>query len=623
MIMRLFHTLILLCLLSICSAQDVAQMDALLKKLDTPQPDTTRLHTLQQIAAVFQKNSNAVKSLRYGQQALELATRLNSKQEMAATYAIIWRSASNFDGQLEMLIKLSNLYEALGQQKKLAHIYIEIADIFLINQMPQNAHKWLNNAEQIIMQLKDSVQLCRLYNYRGTIYDHVPPYDSAIYFYNKELQIAKQINDEHYIIGAYKNLASCYSQKNNFKLAISYFDSVLSRMDTAVFSRSDPSQTYSLLGNTWLKAGNLTKALGYTQRSLRMTFETGNAGLRMNNFKTLASIYEAQKYYKLQTEALTQYYTLKDSIFNSDNRTKLTSLEADHQLERSNAALLQQQAAATIQRKQRNIFILISASALLLLTMMFYFFRKIKTKNVQLSAQNLVITEQKETLQQLNGIKDRLFSIISHDLRSPLTTLKNYFHLEDNNGIHPDKQQRYKQQTRLVVNQTSDMLENLLLWARMEGKNLQPQIVQVQLKEIITDATAAVELSARQKDISIVSQLDTDTAFADEQILRIAIRNIAGNAVKFSHPASAIQIHAYKEQQVVKIAITDTGTGMSPEQLQALCNNAAASTTGTGGEKGAGLGLFLVMELLKKSNAGLEIESSEGTGSRFTICLPA
>ena len=158
-----------------------------------------------------------------------------------------------------------------------------------------------------------------------------------------------------------------------------------------------------------------------------------------------------------------KYYSIKDSLFDNDNKLKLVELENDYQLEKKNALIAKQEAETIKSKNQRNIFIAIAISTLLLAIILGLFYRRIQKKNIQIS-------QQKEELQQLNQVKDRLFGVLSHDLRNPLVTLKTYFLMLSNSNISAEKKEKYTTQTLKSVNYTSDLLDNLLAWANSQFK---------------------------------------------------------------------------------------------------------------------------------------------------------
>jgi signal transduction histidine kinase len=320
---------------------------------------------------------------------------------------------------------------------------------------------------------------------------------------------------------------------------------------------------------------------------------------------------------------LKQYHQLKDSIFNLDTKNELTQLEADYQVEKKNIELVRKDAEVVKQKSQRNIFIILTIAAAAILIGLVFFYNKIRKANNNLEEKNSQINQQKNELQTLNQVKDRLFSIISHDLRNPLATLKSYLSLADNDSLAPEKKLQFKLQTMNAVTNTSEMLDNLLAWANVQIKNTRATIVPISIEDLVWDTVQTLTLQATQKDIRIEQQLNVSKALGDYDILSIALRNITTNAIKYSNKGKRIQLNAERRGEDVVLSVHDEGIGMTAQQIDEILNDQTSSTQGTQNEKGSGLGLFLVKELLQKMNASLTIESTPGMGSTFNIILSA
>jgi signal transduction histidine kinase len=252
-----------------------------------------------------------------------------------------------------------------------------------------------------------------------------------------------------------------------------------------------------------------------------------------------------------------------------------------------------------------------------------FFYNKIRKANNDLEEKNSQINQQKNELQTLNQVKDRLFSIISHDLRNPLATLKSYLSLADNDTLAPEKKLQFKLQTMNAVINTSEMLDNLLAWANVQIKNTRATIVPISIEDLVWDTVQTLTLQATQKDIRIEQQLNVSKALGDYDILSIALRNITTNAIKYSNKGKRIQLNAERRGEDVVLSVHDEGIGMTAQQIDEILNDQTSSTHGTQNEKGSGLGLFLVKELLQKMNASLTIESTPGMGSTINIILSA
>lgn len=623
--MKLFILLLtLVCCSAFSNAQSGKELDSLLKVLDTQKEDSNQQRTLSRIGSYYIDN-NPGKALEYFERAAELAKKFNLSLRLANNYydmGFCHLLKGDFDQSLNYYQQSEKIYETLKDNRRLVNALMSIGNVFFQNRNLIKAGDYYNKAELIIKQSKDSNQLSTLYSERGLIYDQTNKYDSALMYLEQSLAIAKLISNEGLIANQLANIGLTYKHQKKTALALQYFDSVLvlyNKMEQ--IPMDNIAAMYNNIGATQAQAGNYAKAIEAFNKSIAGAQQVSIQGIVLENYRNMADMYGDMQDYKSQADYLKKYHALKDSLFSSDNKNLLTQLEADYLLEKKNISLVKQAAETNKQKNQRNIFIVIAVGAILLLTALGFFYRRIRQNNVLLQEKNIQINTQKEELQKLNQVKDRLFSIISHDLRNPLVTLRTYLTMFDNPSLSEEKKLRFKTQTQQAVIQTGDMLDNLLVWANMQIKNTQPSLTTVQLEDCIADAAGAAKAQAEQKNISIQTNIVATTATAEHHILEIVLRNIITNAVKYSNTGSTVFIITQQINSSTEIIVKDEGIGMSAEQIAALLNNAAESTSGTQGEKGSGLGLFLVMELLKKINGSLRIESEPGKGSSFIIEL--
>ncbi|GAB2833645.1 tetratricopeptide repeat protein [Ferruginibacter profundus] len=609
-----------------CVAQVNKEVDSLLKVLDTEKQDSNIQRTLSRIGNYYIDN-NPTKAIEYLERSAELARQLNFQLRLANNYYDIgfcYLLKSDFDKSLTFYQQSAKIYETLKDNHRLANAYMSMGNVFFQSKSLPKADEYYDKAEAIVTQTKDSGQLASLYAERGNIYDQEQHYDSAISFMQKSITIAKLINDDFMVTNSLSNLALTYKHKKNTALALQYFDTVLKKYNAM---KDPPVDNLAIVFNniaaTQAQAGNYAKATEAFNKSLGYSMQEGLSAVIMENYRNMADMYGDMKDYKQQSIYLIKYHQLKDSLYSNDSKNQLTQLETDYQLEKKNISLVKQEAETTRQKSQRNIFIVIAIGAALLLAALGFFYRRIKQSNNLLQEKNIQINKQKDELQTLNHVKDRLFSIISHDLRNPLVTLNGYLSLAENTALPEEKKEKFRQQTQQAVSQTSNMLDNLLVWANMQIKNTKPVITHINVEDCIDDAIGAARAQAAQKNILIDKKINTPMAIADHNIIEIALRNIITNAVKYSQANGHITVSSFSDQLHTFIAVQDDGIGMSKDKIEELLHNEAESKAGTQGEKGSGLGLFLVKELLQKINAVLLIESEEGRGSNFIIQLSA
>jgi len=251
-------------------------------------------------------------------------------------------------------------------------------------------------------------------------------------------------------------------------------------------------------------------------------------------------------------------------------------------------------------------------------------------KNVEIEAQKKEILDnakllEKKTreLDELNRVKDKLFSIISHDLKSPMYALQNVFTNAKNLDLPAEEIKEMIPEVLNDLNYTTTLIENLLQWAKsqMQSSVVLPQRLEV--NPLITEAAQNLRLQAEEKKIAIdVKIVEPITAWADKDMVRIVIRNLLSNAIKFTPERGRVIMGTCLLTTAVKIYVRDTGAGINQETMNKINANEFYTTAGTHNEKGTGLGLALCKEFLEKNKSQLVIETAPGSGSVFSFILP-
>jgi two-component system, sensor histidine kinase and response regulator len=599
------------------------QVDSLFRLLETETADSNRVRLYNRIGNYYMYN-NPGKAIQYFENALSIAKVIKRPLAIANNHYSIgfcYLSKGNYDESLKNYLESVKIYESLKDSLRLSNALMSIANVYSSNKDFKSTNDYHNRALQIIESLKDSIQLLSILDSKGTVLDQQKQYDSALLYLQRSYNIAEAIKDNYSIIGSLSNIGLTYKHKEKTDLALQYFEKALELAKKEEDMPDRIAALYNNIGAANAQAGNILLAKSAFNKSIEYGKSAGSIPLEMENYRNLSDMYGTVKDYAQQTFFLKKYYTLKDSLFTSDNKNQLTELEADYKIEKKNSEIVKKENEVTKGKNQRNLFISLASGMLLLLGGLGFFYGRIKNKNTQLAAQNIQINKQKNELQTLNGVKDRLFSIISHDLRNPLVTLRSYLSLSDNANIPEEKKQVFKKQTTQAVAQTTDMLDNLLVWANMQIKNTNANITPLDVEEVILDAIDNVQAQAQQKNIVIHKNIEVSSALGDKNILNIALRNLLTNAIKYSAENTTVFINATQKNNQVLLTVKDEGIGMTAQQIADLQNNETETTQGTLGEKGSGLGLFLVRELLTKANNKLIIESEVGKGSVFTIEL--
>ncbi len=235
----------------------------------------------------------------------------------------------------------------------------------------------------------------------------------------------------------------------------------------------------------------------------------------------------------------------------------------------------------------------------------------------------LKISEEK--LKREVYIKNRFFSIIAHDLRSPFSTLLGFTQIMSQSAHKFSKDELVECATSLneQANKVFELLQNLLEWSRLQMKGEKQVPIMIHLADLTQEIIAILNLTALEKDISIVNNINNECAFADQNMIRTVILNLIANSIKFSQAGGAVIVSASNNGNRVQVNVTDTGVGMSKEQVKKVFSlDHKTSTAGTAGEGGTGLGLLLCKEMLERNKGEIWVESTIGEGSVFHFTLP-
>ena len=256
---------------------------------------------------------------------------------------------------------------------------------------------------------------------------------------------------------------------------------------------------------------------------------------------------------------------------------------------------------------------------------MFQFFtQELERSNRSLSHANKEIASQKKELEELNKVKLKLFSIIAHDLRSPMALLYSYLEYLQEEGLDPENVGRMMPAIAEQVQSTLQLMDNLLKWSKGQMNGISPTMTDIDLPSLLAENAILFKAQLATKNIALnIESTKHLTVLADQDMLRLVLRNLTANAIKFTPQNGNIRINAQDDASHVYITVQDSGVGISEQDQQKLFRtDVSHSTPGTNNEKGTGLGLLLCKQFIEKHHGEINVTSEAGQGSRFSISLP-
>ncbi|WP_380869961.1 sensor histidine kinase [Sphingobacterium corticis] len=255
--------------------------------------------------------------------------------------------------------------------------------------------------------------------------------------------------------------------------------------------------------------------------------------------------------------------------------------------------------------------------ALIFIVIAVYFFKNIIYNNMML------IEEQRKKLQLLNQDKERIFSIVAHDIRTPLSTLDGLVYLLHEQVLDGTVSEEYILQLQRQIAQQKEALDDILYWSSRSMRGASNSITTTSVLDVMSTIGKVYESACQLKSLQLIMEIEPNFQIkVDRDHLMIVARNMLSNAVKFSHSGGSIEVWVSEENAYGFLHVRDHGIGMGKEQADHLFHTIQQRSLGTGKEVGAGLGLLLCHELIQQNNGMVRVSSALGEGSTFSVGFP-
>lgn len=558
-------------------------------------------------------NDNPKDSYWHYQQAYEIAQKIKDYPLMAR---IINGLANRyiFLKQYDKASKWINQEIALVEKENLDPLpaYSLKAKIYAEQKKPNKAMEYLQKVLKIQLKSKDLAEAAATYSEMGNTYYRIANYTKARKYYREGLEIANKLQNPQVFGFIYDNIGLSYYQEQNFEEALYWQVKALEQRREfegeigIIVSLNNLSKTYLALQNYEAALKHATESYDLLQSM------PDQLVLSQEVSEVLAESYQASK----QPDKAYQFLQKAHYYQNKINEQKQEAIlrSATSQLEIAQQKLENERLEAKNQRLfLMQIFLLVFVT---LTTLVIFILVR------QSKARKKLLLE----LQEVNRNKDKLFSIIAHDLKSPINSIRALLDLLAEGLISREEMTQLSDKLRHNTGQVSLLLNNLLLWAKAQFQGLETNLQTIDLQEVAESQIALLSALAEHKNITIKLQLAAETkVLADQDQLALIVRNLLNNALKFTQKGGEVHISATpdKIKNKVIVSIRDTGIGIPPDVQKHLFNNdSQQSTRGTNNEKGTGLGLLLVKEMLDKQDGDIWLESQVGEGSIFYFSLP-
>jgi signal transduction histidine kinase len=577
-------------------------------------------------------------SFRYAEQLKRIADSLNNVKGHAHYYRImagINGIQGNYLYSTSFIFEAIRLYEELHDSTGLANSYITHANNYSRQKLYTQAALYYKKALKIFEQLNNQKRIGVSLTNLTFIYNNLGKYDSALVLAQRSIKINTAEKYFSVLINDYKNIATIYLNKGDYKNAFANFNEALEI--NSEYGRGTISEavveTYIGLGRTFLKTGDEKEGYNYLTKGITAALENGFITWARDGYLSLSEYFATKGNYKNAFYYQSQYIHLIDSLsaIQRLEHTNLGDVYLNALRESYQNDLLERERGLRDKvLKQQRVGMILGVSAIGVLLMLVYYLKRSNNKrrkiNYMLNEQKEEIADKSLQLEKHIKTKDKFFSIVAHDLRSPLNSLKSFTSLINNHADKLTKEEIVTTAKQLdsTIDNTIKMAESLLTWAKqqMQAHECSPEKVNVKL--LVDEIAKLYHEAADQKNIRIYVDVPEEaTVFADRNHFMFLIRNLVNNAIKFTSLGGTITIKARIVGDQTQISVCDTGIGMSTDTLKNLFEiSITKKSYGTAGEKGTGLGLILCKEFVTQNRGKIWVESELGKGSTFYISLP-
>ncbi len=515
--------------------------------------------------------------------------------------------------------------------------------------------KFQNNAKNI----------SSAYNNIGSLFSVQGEYEVALEYQKKFFEYAKKANDTYFIGVAYVNLSLNYTRAEklaeakktieegkayfkkhgyNFLLGQLYvFEAVLLNktkkydlayesakksidfLTNANKSQINFSTRYRLMAEILMNQKKFEEALPYAKKAYNIAKST-------NDLKALASTSETlYKYAKSKgttTETLMYLEEFKkhsDSLFNSQNRNGILLLKSKRDFEKKQSELEAENDKILLSKQNKiNTALIVIIILLCTLIPLYLKHRELNSLNHRITEKSILLESREKELVKSNNTKDKLFSIIGHDLKGPIDSLRLLLSMHQKKEVSDEEFLEFSPKLNKDVSSVFFTLTNLLNWGKSQMKGEVLQKKNFAVKPLVRDVMNFLESTSISKQLHLLNEIEREVeVYADRNQIDIVIRNILSNAIKFTPAKGTIKIISQDFENKYRISIIDNGIGMDLKTAERVLDPTETYTTyGTANEKGTGLGLILCKELVEKNKGEIWVESTLGKGSTFHILLP-
>lgn len=609
-----------------------SQVDSLQRLAQESKQDSTKVKALLELAKyyyAFDQDS----ALYFTDQVIRIAEDKKNLSRLKGNAlnisGVAYLIKSDFESALKTHIEALKLRESILDSAGMMESYLNIGNIHYRLAEPARAMENYKIALGIAEKIDHQRGMSLLFNNIGSFYldrwlagSAQEDYAEAASYLERSREIKESLGTNEDILQTLNQLAELYGKNGELEKS----EKLLAQALEISKNSRDEEASIALLtriSEIQYEKGNINNAQKYATEAYQMSVETESAYLIADAAIRLSNLHADRGDYKSAYEYLQISRKNSDLIYNETRQKIRDDLAIQYQSEKKeldNQRLTQEQAFAALELTRKNQALVAALISALIFLVLLYFLRKnnikLKKQSEQIKKQSIKLQESNAALSEANKFREKLFSIISHDLQSPFNGLKGSMELWGEGDLEKEEMDHILDLIKKDTQTASSMLQNLLNWARVQIASDQVVKEDLTLHGLVAENISLFLKDIQLKDLKVQNQVDPSLKLhSDRERLNFILRNLIKNAIKFTPKSGQIFIDAKAD----KIVIRDTGIGMNDQELIRLKNKNQYSRPGTEGEAGTGIGFMLSSEFAESLDAKITVESNPGEGSTFTI----
>lgn len=602
--------------------------------------ETERVEVLNALAWEW-RNIEPPKAIAYADESISLSKKIDFKKGLAyafRTKASIYWNRGDYTLAIENALEGLQIFEAINDSLGIANTYLILGNIYNRQRNIPYSYEYYQKALEIFTPLGEKLRASACLNNLANLLSSKGEYKQASEYITRSLAINRSIHTLQGKINLahnLNNLGFLYYKMNQLDSALITMKEFEKIIDEIGYNTSEIllQEAFLTVSFIYLQKKQIKQALEYAQKSLQASEKIAHKPGMRDAYKQLAAIYSAQNQINQAYLYQKKYIAISDSIFSEESIAKIAEAQAQYEINAKEKQILNLrnekiiQDAKIKQQQYLGYFLALSLVFIGIIALSFYRNHQQQKKiNLLLREKNQEINQQKQELEKMNKAKDKFFSIVAHDLKSPINSLKGFTNMLANYAqeMNPLEIKKIALELQHSVSHTLELTDNLLTWARLQMENITYKPTTIDLEKVTNEQMRLLQPAAQAKANQIEIHIPTNLkVVADIDHLHFILRNLINNAIKFTQNGK-IELRAEVKDGKVQIAVKDTGVGMPPDFIPHIFDvEHKSSTKGTAGEKGTGLGLPLCKEFIEKNGGEIWVESTPNQGSTFFFTLPA